>query len=212
MLMGGKPEKLFADRLRQAVAEARDVLDIGTSQRFAKELRPYESLFAGKNYIAAGFQPAMAHGEYNCDRHEDIQAMTFPESSFDAVLCIEVLEHVADPFAAARELHRVLRTGGFLFLTTPFLAQYHGKGRDSYTPDHELYPDFWRFTHQGLERLFSEFHRLEVQPLDGPIEFRLKQFYLTPLLAWPPVRNLVDRVDRPRLGKATTRHLVLGVK
>jgi 2-polyprenyl-3-methyl-5-hydroxy-6-metoxy-1,4-benzoquinol methylase len=81
---------------------------------------PYEGLFKGKRYIAAGYQPRSAYGAYNCDCHQDIQNMTFADASFDAVLCIEVLEHVANPFATARELARVLRPNGRLLLTTPF--------------------------------------------------------------------------------------------
>jgi hypothetical protein len=54
MLRGGKAEKLFARCLEETVQNANDILDIGTSMRFAKELRPYEQLFRKKQYIAAG--------------------------------------------------------------------------------------------------------------------------------------------------------------
>ncbi len=195
--------------LKEAIRDAHDILDIGTSRRFATDLRPYESLFAGKNYIAAGYNPSSAYGAYSCDCHQDIQAMTFADESFDAVLCIEVMEHIANPFAAADEIFRVLRPGGRLLLTAPFLLQYHGKGKQ---PEHASYPDFWRFTHQGLDQLFQRFESREVYPLDGPVEFRLKQFYLMRALGWPVVRKFLDLVDRPRLGKATTRHLLLATK
>ena len=82
--------------------------------------------------------------------------MTFADASFDAVLCIEVLEHVADPFAAARELARVLRPDGRLLLTTPFLYNYHGKRVNVHSPNHESYPDYWRFTKLALSRLLSD--------------------------------------------------------
>ena len=86
MLRGGNPEKHFAEALVETVRDSQDILDIGTSQRFAKELRPYEGLFKGKRYIAAGYQPSSAYGAYNCDCHQDIQNMTFADASFDAVL------------------------------------------------------------------------------------------------------------------------------
>jgi SAM-dependent methyltransferase len=212
MLRGGKPERIFAQCLRETIQGAGDILDIGTSQRFAKELRPYEALFANKNYIAAGYQPIASSDRYACDCHQDILAMTFADSSFDAILCIQVLEHVSNPFTASGELHRVLRPGGKLLVTTPFLVQYHGKGKNEFSPDHGSYPDFWRFTHQGLEQLFSQFRGIRVFPLDGPIEVRLMQFYLTPLLAWPPVRKAIDFIDRPQVDKATTRHLLMAYK
>ncbi len=210
MLQGGKPEALFAAHLQALIAGATRILDVGTSERFAKELRPYEAWFEGKDYVAAGYQPATTFGAYNCDRHEDIEAMTFADAAFDGVICLEVLEHVRQPFKAAAELGRVLRPGGRLLLTVPFLAQYHGKG--STTQGHEGYPDFWRFTHEGLQALFEDYQRVEVFALDGPIEFRLKQLYLTRWLGLAPVRRLVDAIDRPRAGKATTRHLVVGVR
>jgi len=212
MLRGGKAEKLFARCLEETIRDARDILDIGTSMRFAKELRPHEQLFKDKKYVAAGYKPLMIYGSNNCDCHQDIQHMTFDDNSFDAVLCIQVLEHVANPFLAADEILRVLRPNGTLLVTVPFLAQYHGKQAEAYSPDHEHYPDFWRFTHQGLEELFCKFQNIRVYSLDGPIEFRLKQFYLEPILAWAPLRAFVDWIDRPRTGKATTRHMLLAKK
>ena len=210
MIRSGRALDIFESRLRSIVDSAIDVLDIGTSERFAKELRPYEDLFLGRRYIAAGFQPSSEYGQYNCDMHQDIQAMTIKDDSFDLVICLEVLEHVRNPFKAVDEIKRVLRPGGTLFLTVPFLTQYHGKNGSS--AKHSEYPDFWRFTHQGLQILFENFQELEVIPLDGPIEFRLKQFYFTPLLDTRFIRQLIDLIDQPKIGKATTRHLVIGKK
>jgi SAM-dependent methyltransferase len=212
LIRGGKAQKIFAESLHEAIREANDVLDIGTSMRFAKELRPYERLFDGKHYVAAGYQPSMDLGAYSCDCHQDIHHLTFADGSFDAVLCIQVLEHVANPFQAAGEIRRVLRAGGSLFVTVPFLVQYHGRAGIMHAPDHEHYSDYWRFTHQGLAELFSGFRNIRLFALDGPVEFRLKQFYLEPFLACPPFRALVDLIDRPRVGKATTRHLLLANK
>jgi SAM-dependent methyltransferase len=206
MITGGAPARRFTAGLAWTRDGAVDVLDIGTSQRFAKELRPYERWFDGRRYVAAGYEPSREHGPYNCDRHEDIHAMTFADESFDAVLCLEVLEHVADPHTAAREICRVLRPGGRLFLTAPFVAPYHGKGE---SPGHDGYPDYWRFTHQGLARLFSPFAEVRVEALDGPLEVALLGFRLGALLCRAPVRALIDRLDRPKARRLTTRHLVL---
>jgi len=49
----------------------------------------------------------------------DIQKIAHPDSSFDAIFCCETIEHVPDPVRALRELERVLRPDGMLFLTTP---------------------------------------------------------------------------------------------
>jgi SAM-dependent methyltransferase len=126
MINVGRPRHVFETHLRWVVDGAFDVLDIGTTRRFSKELAGFSHLFEGKNYIAAGFYPNDDQGTDNRVCHQDIQSMTFPDASFDAILCIEVLEHVTNPFLAASEIVRTLRPGGRLFLTTPFLTSDQG--------------------------------------------------------------------------------------
>lgn len=49
----------------------------------------------------------------------------YPNATFDGVILMEVLEHfTCDPMFALAELNRVLKPGGFLFLTTPNLASW----------------------------------------------------------------------------------------
>jgi SAM-dependent methyltransferase len=210
MIVAGRQRERLERVVRDTVQDAGRILDIGTSQRFAKELRPLEMLFEGKQYVAAGYQPSREYGRYNCDEHQDIQALTYADGAFDAVLCIEVLEHVADPFKAAAEIVRVLKPGGRLLVTAPFLGAFHGKGGDS--ADHEHYPDYWRFTHQGLALMFGGLSKAEVFAVDGPIEFRLRYLRLVNWVDRWPLRQLLDRFDTPRLGKSTTRHILLATK
>jgi len=211
LMLGSKSDEVFGDFLQQLINNSEKILDVGTSQRFAKELRPYESWFKQKEYIASGYNPAQIYGEYNCDCHQDIESMTFEDNYFDGVICLEVLEHVQNPFKAASELKRVLKPQGLLLVTVPFLVQYHGKGSTS--QGHDSYPDYWRFTHEGLQSLFSDFTTIDVLPLNGPIEFRLNQFsfsrYLLKNLSF---QKLMDLFDKPKIGKSTTRHLLFGIK
>jgi SAM-dependent methyltransferase len=62
------------------------------------------------------------HGLFERLRFGDVTALAFPDGSFDAVLSLDVLEHVPDYRAALREFARVLRPGGRLVLSVPFYA------------------------------------------------------------------------------------------
>jgi SAM-dependent methyltransferase len=52
-------------------------------------------------------------------RNEDLQALTFADGRFDLVTSSHVMEHVADPARAFREIHRVLRPGGRYVFSVP---------------------------------------------------------------------------------------------
>jgi SAM-dependent methyltransferase len=53
-------------------------------------------------------------------RHEDLHHLSFEDCSFDAVLCLDVLEHVNDPITCLREIARILAPGGTAVITFPF--------------------------------------------------------------------------------------------
>jgi SAM-dependent methyltransferase len=53
----------------------------------------------------------------------DAQNMDFADNMFDIVILTEVLEHISDDTKAAKEIIRVLRPGGYLFLTVPHLEK-----------------------------------------------------------------------------------------
>ena len=71
----------------------------------------------------------------------DITDIPVDPESFDAVLCVEVLEHLPDPVAALRELARVLKPGGTLLVTAPFASLTH------FAPYH-FYSGFNRYFYQ----------------------------------------------------------------
>lgn len=68
------------------------------------------------------FGPALRSGDTGPGGvlHEDLQELSFPDAGFDVVLSTDVFEHVADPYRAHREVHRVLRPGGHHLFTVPF--------------------------------------------------------------------------------------------
>lgn len=81
----------------------------------------------------------------NVDFSSDATALPLADDSVDAVVCLELLEHVPEPKSVLAELARILRPGGTVLISVPSAVPRHD--------DH----DFWRFTAEGLERLCSEF-------------------------------------------------------
>ena len=67
--------------------------------------------------------------------------LSFLDSIFDAVTCLDVIEHIYDPVALLNEINRVLKTNGVLIITTPnvrfieYLSSILFKGEFSKTSD-----------------------------------------------------------------------------
>lgn len=74
--------------------------------------------------------------------------------SFDVIYNSDVLEHVPQPFTAAKNILKLLKPGGICITITPFCYAYH--------PDPV---DYWRFTHEGLVQLFSGVSPTKLQVL-----------------------------------------------
>ena len=77
-----------------------------------------------------------------------------PLASFDSIICTQVFEHLAYPEKAAESLRLLLRPGGVVLLTAPFISQVH------YVPT-----DYLRFTPDCL-RLILEGVGLVVDEVD----------------------------------------------
>lgn len=78
-----------------------------------------------------------------------------PGRQYDVVVCEQVLEHVPDPWRAARTLGELCRPGGHVIVSTPFLIKIHREPGD-----------YWRFTPDGL-RILLEAADLEVVSVDS---------------------------------------------
>jgi SAM-dependent methyltransferase len=88
-----------------------------------------------------------------------LEALPVEDGSFDVVLCTQVLEHCDDPVQAVKELRRVTAPGGRVLASTHGVQVFHPSPHD-----------YWRWTHEGLRRLFTEnanWGRLDVRPAGG---------------------------------------------
>jgi SAM-dependent methyltransferase len=112
------------------------------------------------------------------------------DASVDVVVCMEVLEHVQRPERGVRELHRVLKPGGVLIGSTPFMLGVHDAPRD-----------YRRFTAHGLELLFDGFESIDLRA-------RNRYFASVAALLLRPLA-LKSRADTARLVAALP--LLLGV-
>lgn len=78
----------------------------------------------------------------------DLLAPLGERERFDVVICEQVLEHVLDPYAAARNLRGLCVPGGHVVVSTPFLVRVHE------LPAYGM-PDLWRFTPRGLRAVLE---------------------------------------------------------
>ena len=95
----------------------------------------------GVRYIGCDYQSG-----FDVDEVVDAEKLseTFASGSIDAVIACSVFEHIRKPWIAAQEISKVLRRGGWAFVQTHQTFPIHA------------YPyDYWRFSREAMETLFS---------------------------------------------------------
>jgi len=120
------------------------VLDVGTKQA------PYRQYFTRCRFDTVDVRP-----EVQPDFVADVQQLAgaVPVEAYDLVICTEVLEHVEDPRGAIEQIRRVLKPGGILLATTPFIVPYH--------PDPT---DYWRLTPEAWRSILRGWSSAQIQP------------------------------------------------
>lgn len=148
------------------------VLDAGAGQG------RYKPLFSHTKYHAQDFAqytgddqgPLRETWEYApLDYVCDITEIPVSANSFDVVLCTEVLEHLPNPIAALKELSRVTKIGGTLFVTAPLGSGIHQE------PYH-FYGGFSPFFYQRYLVEFG-FEIEEIKPIGGLMRHVSQEIY-----------------------------------
>ena len=148
-----KNQKDFRDRILAEINPNDHVLDIGMAMRDSHKKIKSELL---ETLDVNDF------GEYPdiiCDICSDVNGL---EEKYDKIICIAILEHVYDPFAAVSNLKKMLKDNGIIYGYVPYLFYYHA-------PKDLQFQDYFRFSKDALAYLFKEFKDVELFPIRGRI-------------------------------------------
>jgi SAM-dependent methyltransferase len=131
-----------------------DVLDLGCG---AAPLYGHYRRFARS--VTCVDWPGSAHDTRHADVLCDLDApLPLPGDSFDTVILSDVLEHLYDPRQVISEIRRLLRPGGKLLMSAPFMYGLHERPHD-----------YYRYTRHTLERMARDagFEVLVLRELGG---------------------------------------------
>lgn len=115
------------------------LLDVGCGSK------PYKFLFKVQSYVGLDIDTEPVRLRGVADNYYDGELFPYSDSSFDSLLCSQVLEHVFNPDVFLSEINRVLRLGGRVLLTVPFVWD-----------EHEQPYDYARYSSFGLRFLLEK--------------------------------------------------------
>lgn len=139
--------------------DCKNVLDIPCGAgAFTKRL-----LDAGLNVYSADCQEIIRVAHRNFSVADMNEKLPYADEMFDAVVCIDGIEHIERPFDFIKECHRILRKGGVLIVSTPNLTALRSR---------------WRW-------LLTGFHQGEKSPLD---EANYTPLHHLTLVSFPELR------------------------
>jgi hypothetical protein len=144
--------RAFLQELVSQVDLPDPVVEFGSMQVETDQDGDLRPLFPGRAFIGTDFRPGPG-----VDRVEDLRHLSFADGEVGTALCLDTLEHCADPPMACRELARVTASGGVCVITSVMLFGIHG------------YPnDYFRFTPEGFRAMLSDFDDVWVCGLGHP--------------------------------------------
>ncbi len=87
----------------------------------------------------------------------DLAKLPYSDESVDSIISTEVLEHVYNMDACVDEIFRILKSGGYGYISVPLLYPFHASPSD-----------YRRWTHVGLEDAFKDFEIVKIGVRSGP--------------------------------------------
>jgi len=118
----------------------------------------YREFFHRQRYIAADFCRVADKNYKRMGLVTDLTELALKDGTVDAIINVQVLEHVCEPQRLVSEFARALKSGGTLYLTCP-----QGWGV------HEAPYDFYRFTNFALADIFAKsgLDVISIEPMGG---------------------------------------------
>lgn len=142
----------FVSDLARAIDLPEPIVEFGSLQVEQGQPNDLRPLFTGKEFIGTDFREGPG-----VDRVEDLRDLTFSDEEVGTALCLDTLEHCADPLTACREMHRVVRSGGLCVITSVMLIGIHAHPSD-----------YWRFTPEGFKTLLADFDHADATGMGDP--------------------------------------------
>lgn len=119
-------------------------LDVGCGTK------PYAHLYQSNEYVGLEIDTPQNRANKDADYFYEGYDFPFDDASFDSIVANEVFEHVFNPDQFLSETLRVLKQGGAILLTIPFVWD-----------EHEQPYDFARYSSFGIKSLLEK-HGFEV--------------------------------------------------
>lgn len=143
----------FIDEIAKEVRPGLKLLDAGAGQC------QYKNKFSHTEYIAVDSAQGDKDWDYSqlnitCSLHK----IPLETNSIDAIICMQVMEHIYNPAEVLAELYRVLHPGCALYISVPFSSG-----------EHQIPYDYYRYTRYAWRHLLKQagFKVDYIRPVNG---------------------------------------------